>query len=76
MLPQRFANPLFALLLSGFMSCIISGLSTFRALGFVDGVIGLWLMNWLTSWAVAFPIVLIIAPIVRRIVTRLTAPRP
>jgi hypothetical protein len=73
MLPHSFAHPLFALLLSGFMSCIISGLSTLRTLGMVDGVVGLWAMNWLASWAVAFPIVLFIAPLVRRIVARVTA---
>lgn len=73
MIPARFAPYLFGLLLSGMMSCLISGLSTIRALGLVDGVVGSWMANWLASWAVAFPVVLVVAPIVRRLVAKLTA---
>jgi hypothetical protein len=54
-IPSRYAPYLFGLLLSGMMSCLISGLSTVRALGLVDGVVGSWMANWLASWAVASP---------------------
>ena len=73
MIPARFAQVLFALILSMMMSFIISGLSTFRALGFVDHFVTIWLANWAVSWAIAFPTVLVIAPIARKIVGRLTA---
>ena len=73
MIPARFAPYLFGFLLSGMMSFIVSGLSTFRALGLVAHFPSLWLGNWAVSWATAFPIVLIVAPITRRIVARLTA---
>ena len=53
------------------MSLIVSGLSTFRALGMVEGFIGFWLANWAVSWAIAFPTVLVVAPITRWLVGRL-----
>ena len=70
MIPARYASVLFGLILSGLMSCMVSGLSTWRAIG-IDGFFGQWMGNWVVSWAIAFPAVLIVAPITRRIVTRL-----
>lgn len=72
-IPVHYAPVLFGLLLSGFMSLIVSGLSTVRTLGMVDGLLLAWTGNWLASWAMGFPIVLVVAPVVRRIVARLTA---
>ncbi|WP_264211587.1 DUF2798 domain-containing protein [Leisingera thetidis] len=70
MLPARFAPVLFALLLSGMMSCIVSGLSTLRVTGS-----GTFLSGWMAAWGfsrpVAFPAVLVAAPLVRRLVARL-----
>jgi hypothetical protein len=71
MIPARFAPVLFGLILSGLMSLIVSGLSTFRALGLVDHFPLIWAGNWAVSWAIAFPTVLIVAPITRRIVAKL-----
>lgn len=71
MIPARFAPVLFGLILSGLMSCIVSGISTLRVLGLTDGVFGGWMMAWAYSWAVAFPTVLVVAPIARRMVARL-----
>ncbi|MEM9247506.1 MAG: DUF2798 domain-containing protein [Pseudomonadota bacterium] len=68
MIPHRFAHVAFALIVSGLMSCMVSGISTFRTLGMVDGFVGLWLTNWPFSWAVAFPTILVVAPCARRIV--------
>lgn len=76
MLPARFAPVLFGFLLSGMMSLIVSGLSTFRALGLVDGFALIWAGNWAVSWATAFPVVLVVAPITRRLVARLVMPAP
>jgi len=71
MIPARFAPILFGFILSGLMSLMVSGLSTFRALGLVDGFAGVWLGNWVVSWGIAFPVVLVVAPITRRIVAKL-----
>ena len=72
MFPARFAPTLFGLILSGMMSCMVSGIATIRALGIGDGFFGHWMTTWVVSWAIAFPVVMFVAPITRRIVTRLT----
>lgn len=73
-LPSRYAQPLFGLFLSGMMSFIVSGIATFRAVGFVDAFMWKWLTAWIPSWAVAFPAVLVVAPIARRLVSHLVEP--
>lgn len=74
MIPARFAPILFGFILSGLMSCLVSGIATLRATGMVDGIFGLWMVSWMNSWVVAFPTVLIVAPLARRFVARVTAP--
>ena len=71
-MPPRFAPILFGLLLSGSMSFIVSGVATFRAIGWTPAFITLWLTSWVFSWAVAFPSVLVMRPVVQWIVARAT----
>lgn len=71
MFPRKFAPVLFGLFLSGLMSLLVSGISTFRATGPIPGFAALWTSAWLTAWLFAFPIVLIAAPMARRMVERL-----
>ena len=71
MIARRYSPLLFALILSGVMTLLVSGLSTFRAVGLVQNLVQLWLGAWLTSWCVAFPLVLVIAPLTRQLVERL-----
>ncbi|MFY9210098.1 MAG: DUF2798 domain-containing protein [Aestuariivita sp.] len=72
MIPARFAPVVFGLILSGLMSCVVSGIATIKALGPVDGVFGAWMLSWVFSWLVAFPTVLVVAPLTRRLVARIT----
>ncbi|WP_193140460.1 MULTISPECIES: DUF2798 domain-containing protein [unclassified Meridianimarinicoccus] len=72
MIPQRYAPILFGFILSGLMSCLVSGVATLQALGLVTGFAGFWMSSWISSWAIAFPTVLVVAPFARRIVNRLT----
>jgi len=74
MIPTRYAPVLFGFILSGLMSCIVSGIATARALGLDGAFPAHWAASWLTSWAVAFPTVLVVAPLARRLVVALTAP--
>ena len=71
MLPARLAPILFAVILTGLMSFIVSGVSTFRAVGLPDDFLSIWLTAWLPSWAVAFPAVLVAQPVARAVVARL-----
>lgn len=66
----RFEPILFGFVLSGLMSCLVSGISTFRAFGFVRDFVFNWFDAWIASWLIAFPVVLVVAPIARRIVRR------
>ncbi len=73
MIPTRYAPTLFGFLLSGLMSLIVSGISTFQAVGLAPTLPALWMASWATAWLVAFPVVLIVAPTTRKIVSRVTA---
>lgn len=72
MIPKKFAPALFSLILSGVMSLLVSGISTFRVRGFTSDFIGLWLGAWLAAWLVAFPLVFVLAPLVRKAIEWLT----
>ena len=76
MLPKKFAPALFGLILSGLMSLLVAGISTYRAVGLGDSFAGLWISAWLTAWLVAFPVVLVVAPLARRAVSLLVSPGP
>jgi hypothetical protein len=73
-LPAKYNAVAFPFALSTLMSFIISGVSTWRALGLVDGFLGKWMMAWGVSWLVAFPTVLLILPIVRKLVALFVEP--
>jgi hypothetical protein len=57
------------LLLSVKMTFVVSGISTLKSLGFVDGFFGHWMVAWGLSWTIAFPVLLVMLPLVRRIAT-------
>lgn len=65
-LPARYASVVMPLLLSIFMTCIVSMISTFRSLGADPHFVRIWLGAWLISWAIAFPTLLLALPIVRK----------
>jgi hypothetical protein len=68
MLPKRFAPLLFSLTLSGLMSLLVSGISTYRAAGLGPGFPSLWCGAWLMAWLFAFPAVLLVTPVARSLV--------
>ncbi|MEM1064669.1 MAG: DUF2798 domain-containing protein [Pseudomonadota bacterium] len=73
MLPKRLAPYLLAFLLSGVMSFLVSGISTYRAIGAPDGFFGTWMSAWSLAWAVAFPTLVVFRPVITRLVARVTA---
>jgi hypothetical protein len=73
MIPGKYGPILFGAILSGLMSLLVSGISTFRAVGPAASFLSLWASAWLTAWLVAFPVVLLVAPLTRKVVLRLTA---
>ncbi len=67
-LPAKYNTVVIPLLLSFMMSFVISGISTLRAVGWVDGYFDKWMGAWGVSWLIAFPTVLVVLPFVRKIV--------
>lgn len=68
MISPRFAPIAFGFVLSALMSLVVSGISTVRTAGMIEGFGNLWIGAWLPSWLIAFPIVLVVAPVARRVV--------
>lgn len=66
-IPARYAGLVMPLLLSFFMTFLVSLISTVRSLGLADGLVRIWMGAWLLSWMVAFPALLLVQPLVRRI---------
>lgn len=66
-LPPRFLGVVMPFILSCFMSAVVSMVSIFRHVGYIDGFWALWFGSWLASWAVAFPTVLVLLPLARRL---------
>ncbi|MDP3421049.1 MAG: DUF2798 domain-containing protein [Thiobacillus sp.] len=73
MIPRKYGPLLSSLILSGLMSLLVSGISTFRAIGLVTNFSNLWSSAWLTAWFFAFPAVLLATPLARKAVQLLTA---
>lgn len=71
MFPKKFEPALFVFILSGLMSLVVSGISTFKVAGAAAGFLGLWTGAWIAAWAVAFPVALMVVPLTRRVVRSL-----
>lgn len=67
-LPARTLPVVMPLLLSLKMTFVVSGISTLKSLGLVDGFLAKWMAAWGLSWLVAFPVLLVMMPLVRRLV--------
>lgn len=70
--PAKAAAWLMPLILSLFMSGLVSLISTLHANGVSIDSVTQWPEAWLFSWLVAFPVLLLVLPVVRRIVSCLT----
>lgn len=68
MIPQKYAHIVFGFVVTFMMTCLVSGISTFLAIGVADTFFRVWLGAWMSSWVVAFPAVLIVTPLTNRIV--------
>jgi hypothetical protein len=67
-LPARYNFAALPLVLSVFMSCLVSLISTLRAFGIAEFHASTWLQAWGLSWLVAFPALFVVLPIARKIV--------
>ena len=75
MLPARYARAVFSLIMSGLMSCIVTGIATVKAIGFGPGTVGDWMASWAFCWPIAFSVILLLGPTVQGLVNRLVSPQ-
>ena len=73
MIPKRFSPIVFAVLLTGLMTFVISGVATVINVGLPPDFISRWARAWLPNWAIACPVLLLVRPLVTRLTERLTA---
>ncbi len=62
-----------ALILSGFMSFIMSGVISLINLGLVDNFIEVWFHAWIVSYAIAFPSILLVFPTARKLAMKIAS---
>jgi Protein of unknown function (DUF2798) len=70
-LPARFHWLVLPLVMSIFMTCVVSGVSIARVRGIDGGFTDAWLPAWGLSWVVAFPVLIGVMPLVRWLVGKL-----
>ncbi len=75
-LPHRLAPFLFAMVTSGIMSLIVSGVATLKALGMPPEFLSRWMAAWANAWPIAFATLLFVAPFVRGLVSHIVASPP
>ncbi len=51
---------------SFFMTFLVSGIATWRAIGPGESLIGTWMSSWMIAWAIACPTMIFMMPRVRR----------
>ncbi len=74
MISARYANALFALIMSGLMSCVVTGIATLKAIGFSPSTLEDWMASWAFCWPIAFTVILTLGPFVKRLIARLVRP--
>lgn len=67
-LPKSTTPFIMPLILSIFMTCIVSAISTMRNVGITVEAFHMWPTAWLISWVFAFPTLLLVLPVVKQIV--------
>lgn len=66
-LPTRYAAFVMPFILSCFMTCIVSLISTLRSIGWAEDILNIWMGSWAISWLIAFPALLLMLPVARRL---------
>jgi hypothetical protein len=73
MVSVKYLHQVQALLLSGFMSFIMSGAISLINVGLVTNFLSIWLHAWLVAYAIAFPSVLLVFPIARKLAMKIAS---
>jgi hypothetical protein len=67
MLPIKYLFFVQSLLVSGFMSFMVSGVITYLNLGITHNFVGIWIHAWLIAYVIAYPAILIVFPFAQKL---------
>lgn len=73
MVSVKYLQYVQTLLLSGFMSFIMSGAISLINLGLVDNFFKIWLHAWVIAYAIAFPTILLVFPFARKLAVKIAS---
>ncbi|MFT7861083.1 MAG: DUF2798 domain-containing protein [Sulfurimonas sp.] len=73
MISEKYLHYVQTLLLSGFMSFIMSGAISFINLGLVEHFFMIWIHAWLVAYAIAFPTILVVFPFARKLAMKIAS---
>jgi hypothetical protein len=73
MVSIKYLHQIQALLLSGFMSFIMSGAITLINVGAVEGFLKIWLHAWIIAYIIAFPTILLVFPFARKLAMKIAS---
>ncbi len=70
-LPRRSYSLVFAFLMAGCMTGLVSLISTVIGVGWSADILSVWMSSWAASFLFAFPVTVVVVPVVRSITNRL-----
>ncbi|MEP3297842.1 MAG: DUF2798 domain-containing protein [Pseudoruegeria sp.] len=71
MSPQKKVHVLASFMTSGVMSFIVTGVATWKSLGFQSSFLNDWMTAWWFAWPIAFIAITITAPQLRKLAEKL-----
>jgi len=74
MIPSRYSPYVFSFFMSLLMSGVMSFCITLLNLGWVTGLLMLWLQAWSAAFVIAFPTIVLVTPLVRKLVSLVVRP--
>ena len=69
-LPARCHKYALPLGTSFFMTFLVTGVATYRVLGWDKAMIEMWFTSWMIAWAIAAPTMYFAMPLVRRALSK------
>jgi len=73
MFSAKYFHQVQALLLTGFMTFIVSGTISFINLGLVNNIVEIWLHAWVLAYIIAFPTLLLVSPFVQKLAMKIAS---
>ncbi|WP_448247251.1 DUF2798 domain-containing protein [Thalassotalea agariperforans] len=76
MIARKYHRLVFSFFMSFLMSGIMSFVISIFNLGFIDGILFIWLKAWGFAFTIAFPTIILVSPIVFKLVELVLTKEP